>query len=57
MVAFIIVTGSGVAAIVAGIKKLRDPGREAVQRGTLIWLCLGMGALVFSGVVIFLYGR
>ena len=57
MVAFISVTGSGVAAIVAGIKKLRDPGREAVQRGTLIWLCLGMGALVFSGVVIFLYGR
>jgi hypothetical protein len=30
---------------------------EAVQQGTLMWLYVGIAAIVIAGVAIFLYGR
>jgi len=53
MAMFVVVTFCGVAAIIAGFKKIRDPSFD-VQR--VWWLYLGIAALVVSGVAIFLYG-
>jgi len=59
MMAFVIVGACGIAAIVVGIKQLRDQYRRTVQPDAVMWfwLYLGIGVLSVVGVVIFVYGR
>jgi hypothetical protein len=58
MVICVLVIGCGIAGIVAGIKQLRDHHRGAVQsRSSIFWLYVAIGALVFSGAMIFAFGR
>jgi len=57
IMAFVTLAGCGIAAIVAGIKRLRDQHRRTVLDPVIWWLYLGIGVLSVVGVVIFLYGR
>jgi hypothetical protein len=49
--------GCGIAAIIAGIKQLRDQHRRTVLDTVIWWVYLGIGVLSVVGVVIFLYCR
>lgn len=53
MAAFLVVTSCGIAAIITGFKKIRDPSFDVHH---VWWLYLGIAAAVFGGVVIFVYG-
>ena len=54
---FVTLAGCGIAAIIAGIKQLRDQHRRTALDPVIWWLYLGIRVLSVVGVVIFLYGR